>query len=209
MTIQLMDLNKWQKIENGELVRFHREMPRVVRVDVNCPDTCRIYVAQTVDGIQQDAQFLAVVYGRDRIEFAVDGPFDLYADGAPLSFYTVDGADWSMQPVDDTSYTRIVEKRVVNPEVAYMMELMYHNMERRLAEQSVEIERNVTARYAANARDIREQQSAAQQSDNKGKTADTGGKASDKPKAPDGGGTPDKPATQAEGANVSGGDKKS
>lgn len=139
MTIQMMDLKKWQTIEEGEIVHFNKENPRTVRIDVNAAQTTHMFVAQGPDA---DAEFLCVVYGRDRVEFSVDGPFDLTVDGGAMSFYTVDGADFTVEKVDDESMTRIVERRVRNPEMDYIMNTMYRNMEMRFAQTHHELEKN-------------------------------------------------------------------
>lgn len=130
MTIQLMDLRKWFHLDQGEVAEFHKENARTVRIDINTPVSTLLYIKQKGD---KEEQFLAVVYGRDRIEFSVDGPFDLWSDTGELWFYTVDGADFTVSVVDHASFTRIVERRVRNPELEFMMHTMYQNMERRLA----------------------------------------------------------------------------
>lgn len=209
MTIQLMDLNKWMRLADGELVRFNRIEPRVVRVDVNAPQSTRLWVQQIVEGLTQEPQFLAVVFGRDRIEFAVDGAFELFADGGEVYFYTVDGADFSMLPVDEASMTRIVERRVINPEVEYMMQVMQINMEKRLEAQARGFEQTF-ARYersrdAAEERRVAEARAAANLAPVPAdKGADAGGKTGDGGKPAGGSGPSDKPTGETVGADGAG-----
>lgn len=150
MTIQLMDLRKWQCLEDGNMVQFTKKNPRVVRIDVNTPFKVTLWYAEE----NEDAKFLALVEGRDRVEFAVDGPFDLTVEGGDCWFYTVDGADFSMQAVDDRTFTRIAERRTRNPELDYMMQVMYQNMERRIQQTASDLERQHERREKARQRDI-------------------------------------------------------
>lgn len=149
MTQQLMTLSKWKWLTEGELARFTKTEPRTVRIDVNSPDKVRLFIRYEDGPI-----FLALVEGRDRVEFSVDGAFDLYIEGGECAFYTVDGADWSVEKVDHKSFTRIMERRVRNPEIEKMMYLTQLNVERRLAQQEADFERRLERRFNTE-RDIR------------------------------------------------------
>lgn len=150
MTQQMMNLSKWKWLTEGELARFTGIKPRAVRLDVNAPDKIKMFIRYD-DG---EPVFLALVEGRDRIEFGVDGAFDLYIEGGECAFYTVDGSDWSVEKVDHRSFTRIMERRVRNPELEKLMHLQQVNLERRLAQQERDFEKRLERRLNVE-RDIR------------------------------------------------------
>lgn len=178
MTQQLMDLKKWATLAEGKTVTFNRDNPRTVRLDVNTPDKVTLWISEP----GHDAEFLALVEGRDRLEFSVDGKFELTVDGGNCQFYTVDGLDFSMAPTDDTIFTKVVERRERNRDVELMMYKSQQNIERRLAEMQVDMERSVEKRVRS--RIAEEQRQAAANAAPAGKNADAGGDA--KPKSDDG-----------------------
>ena len=142
---RLFNLSKWRVVSEGELIRYEREHPRTVRFEVNAPNLVRLDLIE--DG--RDPMFLARVIGRDVIEFSADASFEITVDGGDCYFYTVEGDDWSVEPVDDRTFTKIVERRQRNPELEYMMAVQQQNMEKRLAAQADELERRFAARYSA------------------------------------------------------------
>lgn len=203
MTIQMMDLRKWQPLAEGEVARFHKENARTVRIDVNTTHPVLLYVAQK----DEDAEFLCKVDGRDRVEFSVDGPFDLTADGGEVRFYTVDGADFTMEKVDHDSFTRIVQRRERNPEMERMMYLMHQNTEKRIAttihELEASYERRERRREQKRIQDekiAREIAAAKSVSDDAGTASDTSGTPSVQSKAPSSGGASNKDAAKAAGS---------
>ena len=142
------ELSKWQRLAAGEVATFASSAVRRVRLDINSPGHAEMTIEQ--DG----AAFVFHVHGREVVEFVAEGPFALHSS-EDVWIYTADGKDWSVQPVDDTTFTKIVERRERNPQVEYMMALANENMERRLAEQA----RSYDALLAA--RDARAEQRAA------------------------------------------------
>lgn len=146
MVIKLMDLTKWRVLEEGQMIHFEKSTPRTVRIDVNAPDAIKVFAKETETPEQEI--FVANVYGRDTLEFSVNGAFDLTAVGGEMWWYTIDGQNLAMDAVDDRSFTRVVERRQRNPELEYMMQMMQLNMERRLAHVAQETELRVARRIA-------------------------------------------------------------
>lgn len=141
---RMFNLSKWQRIAEGELVSFCGERPRTVRLEVNAPERVKLYVTEG----KAEPVFLAAVEGRDTVEFSSDGAFDLYVVGGEISVFTAEGQDWTVQSVSNATFTKIVERRIRNPELEYMMAVTYANMEKRLAAQSAELDRRLQARIA-------------------------------------------------------------
>lgn len=142
---RMFNLDKWRVVAEGEMISFSGDRPRTVRLEVNCEDRTKFYVEE--HGFEP--AFLAVVEGRDALEFSANGPFDLLVMGGTAAVYTADGDDWSVSEVDGETFTRIVERKVRNPELELMMYQAQQNAEARFAAQSEELERRLTARYSA------------------------------------------------------------
>lgn len=152
------NLDKWQKIGEGEVITFTDTRPRTVRVEVNAPDDTGIFI---FEGDSKDGQFLARVCGRDVLEFSPNDKFALVADGE-CYIYTADGQNWAMAPVDDMSFTRIVERKQRNPELERMMYEMQYNLEKRLAKQAEDFELKLARDRRLARRDADEQARAAE-----------------------------------------------
>lgn len=85
--------------------------------------------------------FLALVKGRDRLEFSVDGEFDLMVEGGSCNIYTVDSADVATRIIDPVIFTRVANRRVRNPELEWMMFQQRRNQEALMASMTRETER--------------------------------------------------------------------
>lgn len=139
---RIFNLDKWRTITEGEAIRFAGKWgERVIRLEVNARDKVRLFVQEDGD----EPAFLALVEGRDLIEFTAKAGFDLMVDGGECSFYTADGQDWSIADVGEETFTKIVERRQRNPELELMMAMAQRNMEERLATQGQELERRFQA----------------------------------------------------------------
>lgn len=146
---RMFNLDKWQRLEEGEVISFENERPRMVLIETNThePGGAALWVKYPE---AEEPAFLAFVGpGRDTVEFGADGKFDLIVAGGGTHIYTVDGADWSVQPVDDTTYTKIIQHRQRNPELELMMAIQQRNLEARLAAQAEELNRRLEAALAA------------------------------------------------------------
>lgn len=141
---RMFNLSKWRVVTEGEMIRFESSHPRTVRLEVNSPDRAKLLLHEE----ERDPCFLAVVNGRDAIEFSADGTFEITVTGSDVYFYTAEGDDWSVEPVDGRTFTRIVERRSRNPEMELMMHMAMTNMERRLDQQAAELERRFERRAA-------------------------------------------------------------
>lgn len=99
--------------------------------------------------------FLALVKGRDRLEFSVDGAFDLMVEGGSCNIYTVDSADVATRIVDPVIFTRVANRRQRNPELEWMMyqqrrnqEAMFASMQRETDRRLAEMEKGFKKQYA-------------------------------------------------------------
>lgn len=128
---RMFNVSKWQRLCEGGAIRFDGGRPRVVRLELNSPQPVGLYLMEPVTG---EALFLCRVVGRDTVEFQVGGKFTLVSDGE-VFVYTA-GMEMIHHVVDDpVIFTRITERRQVNPEIAAIQRAMHLNMERRLAAQ--------------------------------------------------------------------------
>lgn len=187
---RMFNLSKWRVVTEGELIRYEREHPRTVKFEVNAPNLVRLDLIE--DG--REPVFLARVIGRDVIEFSADGSFEVTVSGGECFFYTVEGDDWSVEPVDDRTFTKIVERRTRNPELEHMMYVQQMNMERRLEEQAAELERRFAARFPEGHAQREFTGTTAVGGDapvNSGAGLDPDGTSGDSTKTHDGAGTPD------------------
>lgn len=87
--------------------------------------------------------FLALVKGRDCLEFSVDGAFDLMVEGGNANIYTVDSSDIATRIVDPVIFTKIAQRRQRNPELEWMMFQQRRNQEERLLRAEKEMERRL------------------------------------------------------------------
>lgn len=153
---RLFNVTKWRRLCEGQALPFSSERPRVVRLEVNAPRKVGLYILDVPSG---DTVFLALVEGRDTVEFHVGGAFSLVADGE-VYVYTPQGEVIHHVSDDPEIYTRIVERKAMNPEIAAIQRAMNINIERRLAAQRDEFnaairrmqsDRKVAARAAREA----------------------------------------------------------
>lgn len=190
---RLFNLDKWHEVKQGKVIHFETDRPRVVRLEVNVAGTSVLGIV----GDKGSARFLALVTGRDVIEFHVGGSFGLVSDGDPVWIYTVDGDRWTYEDPAPEIFTRMHQPRIRNHELEVMMAKVQQNMERRLAKQADEIRRDAERRAAAQ----RPQQPAEgdagpvgqQPASPKGKPAAGGNRAPQPAGADSGDGGPDEP----------------
>lgn len=128
---RLFNVSKWSRLCEGGSLKFGASRPRAVRLEVNAPRAVGIYLFDAESG---EALFLARVEGRDTVEFHTGGAFTLVSDGE-VFVYTAGMEHIHHVAVDPVIFTRITERRQVNPEIAAIQRLMQINIERRLAEQ--------------------------------------------------------------------------
>lgn len=132
---RIFNVDKWTVVEPGHRLDFPGERARQVRLECNSQDVSNLYLIDA----EGEVFFLARVCGRDTIEFVSGGKFSISVADGPCSIYTVDGTTCGYTVEAPESFTRIVERRVRNPEQEYMMNMMMRNMEKRLASQAGEL----------------------------------------------------------------------
>lgn len=143
---RLFNLSKWTELRDGEALPFKGARPRTVRLELNAPDEVSLYSVENGEPI-----FLALVRGRDVVEFAPDGEFALAVEGGTVFVYTADGQDVHSIAPDPVIFTKIAERRRRDPAMELMMYEMNRNIEKRLQAQHADFERIIAAREAAGA----------------------------------------------------------
>lgn len=141
---RIFNIEKWTLIPQGKAMHFQGDRPRKVSVDVNCPTRSQLYLV-----LPSGKHFLALVEGRDTVEFYVNGPFGLTTLGSDCYVYTADGQGITFEAVDSESFAVIRERRARNPELEYIAALMAENMNRRLEAQAHELRRIFERRVGA------------------------------------------------------------
>ncbi|QCS36989.1 hypothetical protein [Tortoise microvirus 39] len=145
---RIYNVDKWSKLTPGQALEFVNTKPRNVRLEVNAKAKTALNLIDH-DG---EVHFLALVEGRDTIEFGVNGPFMLTvgsSDGEEVNVYTADGDDISMKPVAKEAFTKIATRRRRNPELEQMIEAQNRNWQRMLERQAHELQLAFDRRLAA------------------------------------------------------------
>lgn len=142
---RLHNLDKWKCLTEGVALNFASAQPRRVRLDVNAPGEVRV---SHIDG-NGEYTFLALVKGRDVIEFMAQGEFSVIAEGGDLWLHTIDGENMTFSIPDAVILTNIVERRPRNHEQELMNYLMNQNIERRYAQMREDLDREWARREAA------------------------------------------------------------
>lgn len=132
---RLHNLDKWKELPEGHTANFENTHARRVRLDVNAPFPVRLYAH---DG-NGETTFLALVSGRDVIEFAASGEVGVTVEGGGVWLHTVDGENLAFEIPQAESFTKLIERRPRNHELELMNYMMNQNIERRLAAQRDEL----------------------------------------------------------------------
>lgn len=142
MVQRLFDLTKWTTVEDGQVYWLNGAKVREVRLEINAPDIARLWI----EAEGSERRFLALVEGRDAIEFVARGPVGLSIEGGPIEVYTIDGEDISVRAEDAVSHTKVMQRQRRSPEFDKVAAELRFNMERRLARQADEIRALLAAR---------------------------------------------------------------
>lgn len=170
MNQRVHNLTKWRFLPEGRSLHYAGDKPRTVIIDVNCPGEVCFYVRQDRDAVLNDEEivrdeaagrarpdnvgldpsddelvFIGLVKGRDRLEFAVSGAFDLLVEGGSAYVYSAEGQDIATRVVAPVIFTRIANRRQRNPHLEMMEYQMRLNVQRMRAELEEETERRVGA----------------------------------------------------------------
>lgn len=136
MVQRIFNVTKWMQLEEGKVCSFSNPRKRIVRVDVNSPGDSELYYV----GADHETRFLALVRGRDMIEFTSDGAFSIAVNGNDCWIHTPDGEDISHEVLDPIIFTRIAERRARNPELMAIEARMMQNIFRRMEAMKLEAE---------------------------------------------------------------------
>lgn len=166
MSTRIFNLAKWEWLKEGNAIEFHNTRRRTVVLDVNAPEAVRLYVSQSQHDIETNPEkvsddeagrrgpssdgdrtvtFIGRVLGRDRLEFAVDGAFQLFAEGGEFYWYTIDSQDVSTKVVAPVIFTKIANRRERNPHLEMIEFQMRQNQRRFEAQMGAEMERRLAA----------------------------------------------------------------
>lgn len=198
---RIFNFEDWLKCGPENMFSFGTDdsPERVVVLEVNAEEKCKLFVHDR----HGEEHFLALVEGRDEVQFSVGGSWGLHTTGF-CNIKTSEAFDHTVDPVDDTTFTTLMERRVRNEDLELMMFLANQNVEKRIAEQAAEFERRLAALDAS--RDVlgviagvNDAQTFAA-----GSGVADGGTPSGEPKATDGGGAPDGGAGGTPAASGSG-----
>lgn len=144
---RLFNLNKWIQLAEGSQWNFTNERKRKVRLEVNAPSPVTLHVIDD----QGEVSFLALVEGRDVVEFVTTGRVSVAVEGGECWFYSEDSDDVSCTVVDPVKFTKIVERRKRSPELEYIAAQMNRNLELNLQKQAHELEQLFLRREEARA----------------------------------------------------------
>lgn len=151
MTQRIHSLSKWQALDDGKAVDFVLDKARTVVLEVNAPQEVALYVQEK----EAKPQFLALVKGRERIEFGVERAFKVVADGGPVWLYTFDGQETAFVIENPYIFTRIADRKQRNPHqelVEYQMRENIRRMGEQLKAESerrlLEVEQKLRKAYA-------------------------------------------------------------
>lgn len=183
MTQKLYNVTKWTGLNAGQQLDFPSAKARHVKIEVNAPQDTRLDILDVATG---EVRFLARIYGRDTLDFFVEGAFAILTDADDTFIYTAESERVHHVADAPESFVRVMEKRQRNPELERMMHMVQMNVNARLDAQKEEMD----AVYARRERALQEQLEAARLS---------GGAGSEQGSA-DEAGSPDEPAAGASAA---------
>lgn len=157
---RIHNLSKWVYVETSMV--FDNPEPRLVKVEVNCPDATQFFVTRDSFDVENDPErqtdraahrditpradtvFLGLAEGRDGFEFWVEGPFRL-EPSEPCWIFTVDSIRIANKVIAPLVFTRIANRRARNPHLEMMEFQMKRNTEARLQAMAREMERRIKA----------------------------------------------------------------
>lgn len=143
---KIYNLDKWFELKEGDALSMKAARARTVRIDVNSPAEVALYIR-----VGDEVLFLALVKGRDTIEFSSPGgeEFALLCEGASCYVHSNDGQAVHNVAPDAVSFTKIIERKPRNHDYEVMQFEMRRNMTRMMEQQAGELERIVARRLAA------------------------------------------------------------
>lgn len=103
---RIANLEKWSHVTPEQAMVLHGEPGRMVRIEVNAPFPVRMMHADG-DGVMT---FLALVEGRDVVEFIAPGDSAITVDGEMWA-HTFDGEQLAVVIPDAVKFTKMVTRR--------------------------------------------------------------------------------------------------
>lgn len=140
----LKELSRYVEITDKG-IRFPEDSPRSIRLEVLAEKETSLYVKDGKD----DPAYIGTFRGFDVVKFNAFGPVHLQADGPGVRVYTTEFQSDIIEIPDAVSFTRVMERKVRNPELEKIERTMRINMERRLQQ----VERDVTLRVSQEMRE--------------------------------------------------------
>ena len=138
--INLREINKFLRIEQGEYLELPRRERRVVRLELNTAEPCQLKL-QTGPR-EQDMRFLANVVGRETVEFVAEGPVTIWPDSdGEVWVWTSEVESSAVVVADAATFTKIATRKARNPELERVALKMQQNMERRFQMLAGDVER--------------------------------------------------------------------
>lgn len=147
MVVRVFDIHKWATLAPGEVLQLKGDGRRQIRVDVNCPKPTRWDVVE--DG---KPVFLAVVFGKETLEFSVGDKVD--AMGTPPTLVPWQDPEVVGEPTevwyftnkpetaesDAVSFTRIDPRPARNRELELIMWKQRRASERMMQRQQQQLD---------------------------------------------------------------------
>lgn len=141
---RLNNLDKWKHVTPEDVMQLSGEPGRRVRIDVNAPYPVRLMHA---DG-NGEVTFLALVEGRDVVEFFAPGDSSISVDGE-LWAHTFDGEKLAVVVLDAVKFTKMVTRRPRDHALELMQFHAKQNADRMYNEIYDKLRREFTGRSAA------------------------------------------------------------
>lgn len=150
----LKDLSRWHMLAKGSKLEFPNEERRKVRLEVISEGGTILRASQKKGA----PMFLGVFSRFDVVQFQVDGPWTLHVEGDRCYIWTPELTDNGMEEIPEAvSFTKIMNRRVRNPEMELMMKKVGDNMERRIAQVSRDVGLVIAQERRAHARELEDQ----------------------------------------------------
>lgn len=140
----LKELTRWVEVTDKG-VRFPNEVPRKIRLEVLAEKEESLYIKDGKD----KPFYIGTFHGYDVVQFNVQSDCSLQATGAGVKVFTTEFQSEVIELPDAVSFTRLVQRRVRNPELEMIEHKMRQNMERRLRQ----VEKDVTLRVSQRMRE--------------------------------------------------------
>lgn len=155
MAIKLHNLSKWAPIAAGTLLELAGEFTRPIRLHVNAPGDTLAHLVIKVRNPEGDyverRVFLAAFSGLQILEFTATGTVQVAFSGPDEVWYFTDDGDQIAYIRPDTPvFTKMMERRVRNPDLERMMWKLEQNARRRESMMRAEFEARIAATPGVN-----------------------------------------------------------